>query len=425
LPTVGPLTWELCALADQDVLETLGEREGASTIQLTRHAARIAELGVALDDEIVAAVSVGDVLLRCKSETWDDPVFNGRVNTRQIEARGDQETFKLSAADPMPQLETAIVMALNTAFDPDVYSYAEFAAAQQLTIMADLISAFAAGAGVAIGLTPSSVVRDLSFPAGSSVAEGLLSVTGLDNGPEFELTPTEASDGTIATFNGYHPRQGTDKSDTVVLQIGVSDDDNLVGLSFEEVFAGVCNYFLAIGDGEGVATKGGLEYPLHPAYIAEHAASIATYGKIARSDSLSGATAAANIEAYAKGIVSANAYPISSFSATLDPDTGPEFGPAGDCYMGDIITLQAALPEEEILLEGRIAGATLTEFENGDVEVDLDCEVLAASGVTGSATNVVVDAGDGTAPPPPEVPEVPEKKKKTKPTTKKKKKGKK
>lgn len=409
---VGPLTWELCTRSNQAILATLSPQSPddsshvpGARVEIARHVARLAEIHLALDDPAADLVSVGDTLIRCKAAGWSQPLFVGRVNTVAIDESGDGETLGITAADPLTQLETAYVLELNTAFDPDVYAYAEYLAIQQTTIMADLISDTADnGHGVVIGTTPASVTRTLSFPAGSSVVEGLLAVTALENGPEFELTPKEATNGELATFNAYHPRQGSDKSATVIFKLGVSDKDNLLGLSYEEQLAGMCNRFLAIGDSNAIATKGGLEYPRHPAYEAAHAASIAAYGAVERSEAISGVTDAAALEAYAKGIVSANSYPIKSFSISLDPDGDLDFGPAEDCWMGDTIALQAVLPEEALSLTGRIAAASLTEDEDGVIDVELDCEVIAASGVTGTATNVVMDAGDGTAPTPPETP---------------------
>lgn len=412
MPAVGPLTWQLCARADQEVLATLDRREAGATVQIGRHTARLAEVTLALDDVDAPLASVADTLLRVKAEDWTDPVFNGRINGRKIEVAGEQETLTLTAADPLLQLETALVLVLNTAFNPDAYAYVEYTATQELLIIADLISDTADNDhGIAIGSTPATTVRTLSFPAGSGVAEAILSITGLGS-CEFELTPTEATDGTIATLNGFNGEQGTDKSATVIAKIGISrDGDNCVGLSYEEALAGMCNAFLAIGDQDGTATKDGLDYPLHPAHFAEHATSIATYGRIERSEALSGVAAAAQLEAYAEAIVSANAYPIKSFAVTLDPAGDISFGPDGDCYMGDVIALEAGLPRETLSLNGRIGGATLEELEGGEVEVDLDCEVEASAGVAGSAISVVMDPGDGTAPTPPEVPPPPRKSK--------------
>lgn len=244
-------------------------------------------------------------------------------------------------------------------------------------------------------------VKALSLPAGSSVGDAINNLVGLIGAPEYELTPKEASDGTLATMNAYVPRQGSDKSSTVTLKIGVDATDNLTALSYVPAMDGMINRHTAIGDVSGTVSSGGLDYPTHPAYQASHAASIATYGVWETSEALSGTTDSALLEQSARAIVAANAFPLTSFSCTLDPESAPGFGPADTFWMGDTITLHAELPQESLVITGRVVAATITEDANGEGAVVISCEPESvAGGVSGSTLQVVVDSADGQVPPP-------------------------
>lgn len=271
-------------------------------------------------------------------------------------------------------------------------------------------------------------IRSLSFPAGSAIGDDILSIFGMDGAPEFEVQPVEAVDGTLARFNFFIPRQGSDKTVTHPLTIGDPDPavDNVVGLSYTPAIDGLVNQYLAIGDASGTLSAFGFDWPTHPAVLAKHQASIDQFGVWETSEALSGLTNTTKLADAARAMVAANAFPAQLFSVDLDPDTAPSFDPDGDIWMGDVIALHAELPEETLDLEGRIATATIAEDENGDCDVTLACEPdHDLAGVTTTQQTVIVDASDGQVPPPPEPPPEPDETPPASKTKKKKKKKKK
>src|SRR5688572_3162965 len=220
--SVGPLTFQLCDL-EQTVLTDLDDRRDGGRVVIGRHAPRSAEVELALDDPAADLVSAGDTVLRCTVEGWSEPLFVGRANQADVTYDESRETMLVRGIDPMAHLERCLIFA-TLGFSPAAISYKDFTAAQQAQIMWDLIDLVAGHEhGVAEGTLPNSVTRTLSFPAGSSVAEAIRSVAGMLNGPEFEFTPTAATDGTLVTFNAFYPRQGSDKTATVVFKIGTGE----------------------------------------------------------------------------------------------------------------------------------------------------------------------------------------------------------
>lgn len=402
------LTWELCDL-EQTVLATLDDRMAGATVDIGRHTARLASIDLAGSDPAFDLVSTGDTVLRCTVDGWTDPLFVGRVNTREISADGEDAAVTVSAADPLNHLAQKIIRVYETAgATPDAYIWETYGASvQPATLISDLISDHAADAGIAIGTTPGGATAlTMSFPLGMSVLDAILSITGLDDAVEFELTPTEAVDGTLVTFNAYYPRQGSDLTATVEIQIGVDANDNATEFSYAESQVDIINRHIAISDVVGTGLAGSTEFPLRLVRIASHAASITQYGAFESVSSLSGVTDTTVLTNYAKAIVAANAYPTTDFSAVLDPTSSLDFSPDGDFWVGDTISLTAALPEETLSLEGRVAAATFTEQENGEVEVALAFEPEAdVAGVSGTTYYGMVDPADGTAPTPPESPE--------------------
>ena len=403
---ISGLTWEICARSNQGVLAGLDDRRAGARVIVTRNATRTAEVPLALDDPALEAAAVGERLLRCTVPGWRDPLFCGRITQLQHSYSADQEGVVVSAADPMMQLEKTRVFVTGIGFSPAAEGYKEFIDVQQAQIIWQLVNLMSAnGIGVVQGATPNSVTRTLTFPAGTTAADGIRSVAGLDNGPEFEFAPVFGGDGRIARLDIFWPRQGADRRQEVKLVLGVDPDlDNTLEFTYTPTVSGIVNRYVAIGDQAGTVSKGGLLYPRHPAYRAEHAASIAQFGAWGASDSISGLTDPNLLSAAARGVVSANAYPIDSFTAALDPEEGPDLEP-GKLWIGDTIAATIGLPGGPVDLAGRIAQASFSEASNGVAYVDLTCEPDGVSGVTGASLNVVMDSSEGTVPPPP--PEVP------------------
>jgi hypothetical protein len=414
---VGDLTWELCDL-EQTVLgggpiET--HSEGAQ-VALGREVARTASLTLDLDDPFAQLASVGDQVLRCSADGWTDPAFVGRVLQHDITYNGDSAQLTMSAADPLAHLEACLVF-WTAAMTPAAETFKTYYAnTDPSTMMSDLISHCAAnGHGIVDGtLALGAADQKLGFPAGSTVADGLRAIAGLSSNPEFEIAPIFDATGKLAELNTYYPKQGTDKTATIILRLGESDDDDeLLGFEIAPSMSGLVNRHVVVGDApDGAIASSSVSgvpknYPKHPAYRASHAASIAQYGVWETAESVSGASNAFVLIGVAQANIAANVDPVTAIKVTLDPDNAPAFGPQGAFWLGDIITIEVTTPAGNPLsYEARVATAGLTEAENGDVLVDLIVEpVDDLAGVSGASFSVVVDSTEGTDPPPPPEPE--------------------
>jgi hypothetical protein len=412
--TVGDLSFELCSL-DQTVLATLDERNAGAVVSIGREVARTAQVSLDLDDEAARLASVGDTVLRCSAEGWSQPLFCGRITQLDISYDGASAELKITASDPLYHLESCLVFG-TAGMSPAAQTFITFfAPADPSGMMWWLIATTADnGHGIVAGSLADAPDSALGFPAGQSVAEALRAISGLADAPEFELAPVFADDGSLVELNTYYTSQGRDRRDEVVLHLGLSDEaDELLGFEISPSMAGFTNRHYVVGDApEGSIAESTIsgalkDYPLHLAYVADHDASQARYGVWETSESVSGASDASLLSSVARAQVAANADPVSSFKVTLDPDLAPSFGPDGDFWLGDYISVELTTPAENLLpYTGRVASASLTEAENGDVLVDLLLEFEGElAEVTGGTLNVVVDSAEGTDPPPPPPPE--------------------
>lgn len=261
----------------------------------------------------------------------------------------------------------------------------------------------------------SNIYRDVSYPAGSNVADNIKSLVSLDYAAEWELVPKVGADGRIAQFDQFNPRQGADKTASVILKVGIDATDNALSFAYEPAMDAMVNRHTAIGDVGGTVNEFGLDWPIHTAYTANHAASQALYGIWESAEVLAGTTDPGLIKASAEAVVAANAYPLASFAMELDPETGPEVkqgGGAGTLWTGDKIAAQAGLPGATLNVQGRVGQIDIEEDDNRESDVHLVLEPDASSGVVSTISTVIVDASDGTVPPPPPEPDFQEPKKK-------------
>lgn len=398
------MTWELCDLS-QTVLANLIDRKPSAKVDIARHVARSGQVQLSLDDPALPLVSVGDTVLRCTLPGWTDPLFVGKVSQLQdAYDQSGQVVATVNALDPLAQLAREVVMFWD-AFS-GYYTWTAYTGVNQALILWQIVN-LAAGRGVGIiqGATPGAPALTMTLPVGTTLADAIMSVCQRFDAVEFELTPSAAGGGTLAVLNVYYPRQGSDKSATLKLQLGVDDTDNLTALSYTQSLDGMINRANVIGDAAGIYTTGGIDYPTHSVYRAEHAASIAQYGVWESSESLAGVTDNSVLQAVAKATVAANALPLDEFAVTLDQDAPIEFSPDGDFWIGDTVALQAELPQETLSANGRVSGASFIEMVTGDVGVAVSCEPDEHSGVTGVLQGAIIDAGDGSASPPPPAPE--------------------
>jgi hypothetical protein len=390
---------ELCDL-QQNVLTRLDRRKPGLNVDLGLNAARRGECILALDDPALALAKSLTTVLRVTLKgpgEFSRPLLIGRVIIPERVRSAEAQTLALKAADPLFHVERKLIRSeVGSVWNPRT-----FATTDQSQIMWALISAFS-DHGIAEGSLPASVNRDRTYAPSKEVGPALVEMAEVIGGPDFELAPVIAGDGTLVEFNTFYPRQGADLTDSVVFECG-GGRETAVGLTHSPGGEEVCNRFLAIGaprDQEGEAP-----YAMHPAYLAEHLDSIDDLqGAFERREQFDDVTETATLEAHAKAAVAAAAYPVDFFDFTAAPEqyedeTGdgvpPRFGV--DYWLGDTITvLDYDIDADEPLeLTGRVTDAKITERESGQIDVKVTCSPeVSSTGVTGKALEVKVPEGE-------------------------------
>jgi hypothetical protein len=267
--------------------------------------------------------------------------------------------------------------------------------------------------GIAKGALPASVNRDRTYLPGKEVGAALLEMSEVIGGPDFELEPVAgAGTETLARLNTFYPRQGSDKSADVIFVHGAAPY-TASDFNFAPGGDGICNRVVVVGaplNNEGEEAEEN-PFATFPAYVAEHAASIAQYGVWEQLIQLEDVSEAATLQAHAEAFVAANALPIPYFDFTAAPEqtdeeegdgVPPVFGV--DYWIGDTIACHtylgaasireddgkpldaAGAPVVPLKLTGRVTDATVTELESGQIAVKVTCAAeVVATGITGNA----------------------------------------
>ena len=416
------LEWELCD-RNQKVLARLDNRRPGASVTIPLNGGRTATVPLALDDPAVSSLNPLSTVLRVTLKDRDgfsQPIFVGRVQLPERQSTPDQQGVTVAAADPWRQFEKFLIryeILVPTYFTGPglgpAYTLQPFVNRDQSEIMWLLIEgaqepeSIDRDHGVVKGDLPESVKRDRSYSPLTNLAEALLQMSQVIGGPDFELAPVVANDGTLCEFNTFYPRQGSDKSAEIVFVHGASPST-----ATEFVYAAggdnVCNRCVAIGapfegysegeevEGEGQATE------LRPGYVAEHPASIADLGGVFE-EVLAYDTVIdpATLGEHAKAHVAANAYPIPffDFASALSPTEGEPLDGDGvpprfliDYGIGDTIAVEDHRPDGSVVtVTGRVTDATITENASGQLAVKLTCAPkLDSAGVEGHALDVYV-----------------------------------
>lgn len=390
---------ELCDL-QQNVLTRLDNRKPGTNVDIGLNAARRGEVVLSLDDPAVELAKSLTTVLRITlkgPEEFTRPLLVGRVIIPERTLSTVAQTIALKAGDPLFHMERKLIRSeVGAVWNPRV-----FAATYQELIMWGLISPFT-DHGIAKGTLTESVKRDRTYAPSKEVGPALIEMSEVIGGPDFELEPVIADDGTLVLFNTYHPRQGSDLSDTVQFVCGRSPE-TAVSLTHSPGGEETCNRFLAIGAPRD--QEGELPYAMHPAYLAEHLGSIEDLeGAFERREQFDDITETATLKAHAEAAVASSAYPIDFFDFTAAPEryedeTGdgvpPVFGI--DYWIGDTIgALDYSEGEDEPLeLTGRLTDAKITERESGQIDVKANCSPeVSSAGVTGKALELKVPEGE-------------------------------
>lgn len=398
------LDWELCDLK-QNVLTRLDNRRGGGRVELGVNKGRAATAMLSMEDpalELAKAIeTVLRVVLRGPGE-FALPLFIGRTIIPTASSGADGEMFELNALDPLFHLERLLIRSASPGFW-DAVTYLGIDQSEIMQLLVELVT----GHGIARGTYSASVNRDRTYPPGKDIASALIQMSEVELGPDFELEPIIASDGSLVQLNTFYPKQGSDLSATVKFVHGAGDD-TVTDLSVSPAGDAIANRIVAIGapqERESEEEGEPLPYSLFPSYIAEHAASIALYGAFEEVLQLEDVLELPTLEAHAKAEVAARAFPIAAFDFTaapeqVDTETGdgipPVFG--RDYWLGDKIAVedhQPARGDDPLTLVGRVIDAVVSEADTGQLSVKASCITEQSSeGVTGAATVLRIPEGE-------------------------------
>lgn len=382
---------------NQTVLARLDNRRAGTRVELGLNRGRRAFVPLSLEDPARDLVSAIDTVLRVtlQGPGFSLPLFIGRVVIPERLSEPENRELGIHAIDPFFQLERALIRAVSDAGWQPV----TFVGADQSQIMWSLIAARSRH-GVVKGSLPESVQRDRTYAPGKEVGPALVEMSEVVGGPDFELQPTLATDGTLATFNTYYPHQGTDRSAEVIFVHGASPH-TAVAMTHSPGGEEIVNRALAIGAPKDEIAEGDT-LAEHPGFVAEHPESIARYGPFERRLSLDDVIETDTLADHAMGAVASAAFPIPYFDITAAPEqvheeegegVPPVFG--RDYWLGDTIAAHDhAVPDGAPLkLTGRVTDAIVTERESAQLEVKTTCSpVVAVDGVAGQAVTVLVPA---------------------------------
>jgi hypothetical protein len=395
------LDFELCDL-DQAVLTRLDQRRAGGWVELGLCAGRRGFCPLSLDDEARELATAIDTVLRITlkgPEEFSRPLFIGRVIIPERQRGTEGQSLGLTASDPYFHMERKLAREVSGA----TWKALAFAAKDQSQIMWSLIASVVADHGVVQGSLPASVNRDRTYAPGKEIGQALLEMSEVIGGPDFEFAPVLASDGTLAEFNTFYPRQGSDLSDSVVFECG-GGEESATGLIYSPGGEEICNAFLAIGAPQD--QEGESPFATHPAYFAKHAESIDELDQFEKREQLDDVTELATLKAYAEGSVATTAYPIPYFDFIAAPEqyedeagegVPPIFGVG--YWLGDTIKVldHDALDDdgEPLELTGRVTDAKVTERESGQIEVKVTCAPeVSSAGVSGEALTLQVPEGE-------------------------------
>lgn len=424
---LGPINWSLCDL-EQTELRDLSARRPGGTVSIIRKDIRTSQLPISLEDPAAELATSTDTVLKATIPQWTDPLFLGRILIPETKDSASDGLLTLHASDPLATLtrkhyrnkqtisssppffiagsgETAqaVVPPFDLTFGPN------FSATDESSMLWSLINSVG-GHGIIIGTLADGVDRTLAYAPGKEIAEAINEITDSEGGLDFELNPVEGTDGRLVELNTYYPRQGSDKSDSIIFDYRHGDRN---AKEFELAPERPVNSVLVVGGVIGTYSATATLYPDHAVpsdpnfpisigYRAWHQDSIDQYGVHEDVVFLSDVTNAPYLQAKAIGLVAAAVEPVPFFDFTPTPasqeeGSGREFGPDLDFWMGDTIAVEAHLPAQDpgetTVVEGRVNEAILTENENGEVDLDLNCAPEQGSGGVSSELTYFVGAG--------------------------------
>jgi hypothetical protein len=253
-------------------------------------------------------------------------------------------------------------------------------------------------AGAASATPPAAAAtqaRDRTYYDGQNIWDALQEFPGLIDGVDFELEPLDREDGIYAQLNTFYPRQGSDRSDSVVMEFGCGRH-NASAYTFDPSGEQLVNRYIIAGQTPDAS-------PTTPAWISEQIESQKLYGPLEGFEVDTDIIDNATLQAHADAVVRTRAFPIDFFSIapavegdTEQYGTPPQFGPDADYWLGDTIGTIIKDGALEVGLRGRVSGAVITEADQaGNVAVEISCTPPdKAAAVTGFSTNLTLGPMD-------------------------------
>jgi hypothetical protein len=399
------LDWELCGL-NQNVLTRIDNRRAGAKVEIGLNSYRRASCPISLEDPARELAESMSTVLRATlrgPDGFSRVLAIARVTIPEQSGSSETEGEIIYATDSLAECDASLVgHSIPPAYtyvpgSTSVYLPRWFYDVEQSQIMWTAIDE-ADVSTVVKGTAQGAVNRDRTYPVGKPVGEVLLQMSEAIDGPDFEFEPIVRDDGVLSRFNTFHPRQGFDRSAEIVFAYGKPP---FTATEFNYAPGGLVNRAMVAGAPIQDAFAGD-SLLMHPGYVAEHAASIAEFGVFEEFVSLEDVNETATLEAHAKGIVAAGAYPTPFFTfATayeqVDEEVGAGVPPAfgRDYWIGDTIGLTVRTPDwsdgdDDLELTGRITDAEVTELDSGQLAVRLTCSPeISDADVTGEVVTVL------------------------------------
>ncbi len=359
------------------------------SLELAVNDIRTGTIKVSLEDPVVPLVE--SMSTRLKAWLNNEIVLNAPIflPDHKAGAGSDADTLTISATDNL-RLATKFTLGFPVQTAVNQSEIMALLMEHADPIAAELASGIPSH-GIIRGSLAASVLRDRSYYDLSNIWELLLDLTQVIDGPDFELRPLDREDGVFAEFTTYFPRQGSDLSDSVILEYGVGAN-NATDFGWQPSGEQLVNRYIMAG-----ATPEGA--PTTPAWISENLDSQRLYGIYEGTEVDPEISEMATLKEHADGVVASRAFPLDFFTvqpAVLEQDRDevgvgvpPRFGPPGDdtadFWLGDTIGTIARKGRLDKRLAGRVIGATLSTADSaGNVAVAITFAVPAGSaGVTG------------------------------------------
>lgn len=390
------LSW-LCVGPFQGKKANFFNRRAGSVVAGGLNVPRTARLELATEDPAAATITPLDRFLKVTFR--DAPLFQGKImvpDYRGENAEQDPDSVTVSAVDPSFSLDRRSTRKLRRHFvdtpGPGVIVVTQYPFSDLMwkyVLIAnptpDELDSGIPTHGIVRGAIPSPdpLVTAADYSDGTHVLQVLNDLSSKTNGPDFELEPIEATDGSMARFNVYYPRQGTDRSASVVLEYGLGTE-NVHSLDYQLSGNEVCNRFTAVGKANKKGNKA-------PAWVEDSLESQQKYGILQDTATFSGIRNIDFLHQFARDQVYARAFPVEFADVVLidDGTLTPQFGPYADFWMGDTVTLRSARPAVDTKM--RVTDWEITELEEGAAQIKLTmADDTPVGGLTGSETTVFV-----------------------------------